>query len=264
MFTLFRTFIHSSAARQVDYRLFALDENKKRSIYSKSFPCNCRVLLSLGFAALLFFWTFGTLQSYPVLWFISKFGEEEIVDPAIFKNCPKVDYGKRFAVVIPFIPKQTNRVVGNLKRWATSEYFPCDVLVDSFVAESTDLIFYYDMPLDHPSVLESIDTLTARLRKEPLQSVVTSCFRNVRFISANLSAEHSTNSYKMDFIKSSVKTEGTVRQFYVAINHPSLVNTYRLVCFCCRVSYLLKCYKAFLLHGTRPYPNTDTLVDCSI
>ncbi|GJQ08996.1 hypothetical protein GpartN1_g787.t1 [Galdieria partita] len=216
-----------SAARQANYQLFSINEKKKLSISSKSFQLNSRVLLCLGFVAFLLLWFFGSLQSYPIIWSKFRLRGYEKIDPFIFQNCSKVDFGKRFAVVIPFIPKQTNRVLSNLKRWATSEYFPCDTLLDTLVTESTDLVFYYDMPLDHPSISESIQTLTLWLRKEPLQNVISSCFHNVRFISANLSAEQSTNSYKMDFVKSSVKTEGTVRQFYAAVDHPSLTNTYR-------------------------------------
>ncbi|EME31762.1 uncharacterized protein Gasu_11370 [Galdieria sulphuraria] len=216
-----------SSAKHANDKLLGIKKKRRLSIYSKTFQFNSGVLLCLGFVALLLLWFFGSLQSYPILWFQFRFRGYEKVDPFIFQNCSKVDFGRRFAVVIPFIPKQTNRVLSNLKRWASLEYFPCDTLVDSLVIESTDLFFYYDMPLDHPSVQESIHTLTRWLRKEPLQSVVSSCFHNVRFISANLSAEQSTNSYKMDFVKSSVKTEGTVRQFRAVVNHPSLINTHR-------------------------------------
>jgi len=222
-----RTLKLPSKKTQNAYRLFALNENTKQTFYAKSSHFNIRTVSFLCVFFVLSFWCFGSLQSYPILWLSFRLKGYEKVDPSVFHNCSKVDLGKRFAVVIPFVPKQTDRVLSNLKRWSTAEYIPCDALMDTWVRNSTDLVFYYDLPLSHPSVADSIGTLTEWLRYEPLENVITSCFQNVRFISANLSPEQSRNSYKMDFIKSSVKTEGTVRQFYKAVNHPSLVKTYR-------------------------------------
>eukprot|EP00871_Galdieria_phlegrea_P005083 jgi/Galph1/5576/GphlegSOOS_G4287.1 len=181
------------------------------------------LLLSAGFHL----WCFSSFQSYPLYWLSSKIRSTEVVDSRIYKNCSTVDWQKRFAVVVPLVAKQTSRVLGNLKRWTLPEYFPCDAQLDAAARMNSDLIFYYDLKLEEKSVDESIHSLAEALVQEPLRSVLTQCFGNIRFISANLSAEETKNSYKMDFLKSSVKTEGTVRQFYRSISHPSLISSYR-------------------------------------
>lgn len=145
--------------------------------------------------------------------------------------------GKGLAVVMPLVASQVGRAVDHIRLWsATPELAPCrrhdgsDATAArhgnaSSSPAAIDLIFYFDRPLEHVAVAAAVAKLRAALQRAPEQP--RRCFRAFKFMSAEMSAEQSRNTYHHHWATLQPKTRGTVTQFYrLMLSSPDVERAY--------------------------------------
>jgi hypothetical protein len=145
-------------------------------------------------------------KKYPLVWDVSKF----TMDLYIVKyqvpnlNCPKQpvalsdimlhlkrdDIQNRFAIVMPFIGAQLDKLLSNLQRWSTPEYYPGDQ--NKIPA---DLFFYFHRGKDEAMEKKITDTIE--------RNNLGNYFQSIQFLYADLSDpddEYPTGASRMFYL----------------------------------------------------------------
>jgi hypothetical protein len=187
-------------------------------------------------AAVVLLWLFVDLDAYP-LWILraavagggTRRPHETSVDRALTHNCASSpDYARPLAVVVPLIASQAARLENSLARWATPAGWPCRqqtlsppynraaAATAQTEAPRPHLLFYFDRPLDHPETGAAVHVIRRVIAEPQLAATLATCFANVSFTTAALSAEESRNSYHFDILRNLASTRGSNAQFWAA------------------------------------------------
>lgn len=120
------------------------------------------------------------------------------------------------AVVVPLIASQAERLKTSMSRWGSDQFFPCSNSSYFRSIPRIPLVFYFDRPLDEETTAAAVLELQSFLASNSTASAIRTCFGDVSYRSARLSARESTNSYWMDIVHNLVQTRGSNAQFHAA------------------------------------------------
>lgn len=137
------------------------------------------------------------------------FYEREHLRGQLHSSLVHNEYGSRLAIVVPFIEEELATIESNLQLWSQSPYFPCEAA--SGAKRHTDLVFYYNQ--DWARQPQMIPKLQKLLGSSPARH----CFRQVRFLMANLPPRSPEDRYPL----------GSSVMFFRAMELPGLVDDYR-------------------------------------
>ena len=153
---------------------------------------------------------------------LDKFGLET------YTGCADSNSEVRLAVVMPLAARDTERALEHIRLWTeTAALTPCELEEGEPVQSPTvDLYFYYDRPLDAD---EHVRASVQRVR-EALQAAPRGpqrCFHTIGFLSAELTADETRNTYRHNWVTLQVATRGTVTQFYrLMLDMPHVTQAY--------------------------------------
>lgn len=139
------------------------------------------------------------------------------------------DFGKRLAVVIPFIIDEISSIEENFKLWNT--HVPCSS--NSIVSRHVDLIFYYNQDwAKQPQLIK-------RLKVAFNTSSARQCFRKLKFLMARLPPHTEQDQYPL----------GSSLMFFKALEMPTLLDHYTFMYWMetdqrpCRSAWLDQIYR---------------------
>lgn len=166
-------------------------------------------------ASLVCIWLFCDLDSYPLWILLWGWAGPSPPDKGLTHGCIPPDYEKPLAVVVPLIASQTDRLHTSMGIWASPSGRPCSNAIPQ--AHRPHLLFYFDRPLDEPSVSKASQKIMRFTQdNESLRHALHSCFANVSISSAGLTAAESRNSYRFDVLRNLASTRGSNNQFWAS------------------------------------------------
>jgi hypothetical protein len=166
-------------------------------------------------AVVVLLWLFCDLDSYPlwILWWGT--GGPPPPDPRLTHGCVEPDYSRPLAVVVPLIASQLPRLLESMKLWGTPDGLPCTS--SPAVLDRPHLLFYFDRPLVEPEVSSAVQDIHRFTSDDmAVRIALQTCFANVSFTSAGLSATATRNSRSFDVLRNLASTRGSNNQFWNA------------------------------------------------